>query len=274
MPELPEVETVRKSLKRNITGKTIKQVAVHYRPMVKTTLKHFNDTLKDRTVIDIKRFGKFLVIDLDGIYLVSHLRMEGKYFMKPENDPKEKHEHLIITFEDGLTLRYHDVRKFGTFHIKTPKTLHTTPPLIKLGVEYDAPAFNVAYLKERFENRIRPLKPALLDQSHVTGIGNIYADEICFCLGFHPATPVGTLDDTALERLITCTKKVLDKAVRLGGASIRSYKDGLGITGRFQNELNVHLQAGKSCVQCGEKIIKIKLGGRGTYLCPECQRLK
>ncbi len=271
MPELPEVETVRLSLSKQIIGKTIKAVKVYHQPMVKTSLEHFENQLIGQTIDAIFRRGKFLIFKLTSSYMLSHLRMEGKYFIKSAHAKKEKHEHVVFVFSDNTTLVYHDVRKFGTFHLKTSETLFQEAPLNKLGLEYDDPQLNVAYLYERFHHRTIALKTALLDQSHVSGIGNIYADEICFCMKKHPLTPVFDLNKKDLSNLIECSKRVLNRAVKLGGSSIRSYTDSLGITGRFQNELNVHLRQGQLCYTCKESIIKIKVGGRGTYLCPNCQ---
>lgn len=271
MPELPEVETVKRSLKNRVSHRKITSVEIFYPKMIHHDLQSFVEKLKNQTIKDVKRRGKFLIFCLDTGYLLSHLRMEGKYFMMPQNQDKMKHEHLRFNFSDGMSLRYHDVRKFGTMHYKEEHELFTTAPLNKLGLEYDDPALKVQYIYDKIKPSNRHLKSILLDQSIITGIGNIYADEICFCLKKHPAYKVSKITKKTVEKMLSCIQATLDKAVALGGSSIRTYKDTMGFHGRFQNELNVHLQAGKPCPVCHLPIEKMIVANRGTYLCRHCQ---
>ncbi len=272
MPELPEVETVRRSLEQLVKGKTITDVTVFYHPMIEIDSETFIRTLKGKTIHAVERAGKHLLFDLGDLYLLSHLRMEGKYFLKRPGETKDKHEHVIFYLEDQETLRYHDVRKFGTMALREKGLAYQTPPLSLLGKEPLEADFDGTYLWSRMKHTRRAVKTALLDQRLISGLGNIYVDETLFCAGIHPEKKTTRLRKKDCHMLASCSTQVLKKAVDLGGSSIRSYTDSLGITGRFQNELNVHLQKNRPCQNCGTSIQKIKVNGRGTYFCPTCQR--
>ncbi len=270
MPELPEVETVRRSLQRLVSHKTIARAEIRWPRMVENP-ESFSLELVGKTILSVWRRGKYLLFDLGEKVLVSHLRMEGKYFLKDADAPGEKHEHVKFVFTDGLALVYHDVRKFGTFCLRRKDELHEVPPLCRLGKEPLAPSFDATHLASVLKGT-RPLKAALLDQRIMAGIGNIYADEILHCAGLHPEIPAGSLSFEDTERLAACAQKIIQDAVELGGTSIRTYKDTLGVTGRFQQRLSVHTKEGEDCPECGTKILKKKIGGRGTYFCPVCQK--
>ena len=188
MPELPEVETVKETLKKLLIGKTIKDVLVFYKNIIgEISQEEFINEVKGQTINDIKRKGKFLIFCLDDKYLLSHLRMEGKYFIKPVDEEINKHEHIVFLFDD-FSLRYHDTRKFGVMLIR--KDLDT-PPLSNLGFEpWD---LTIDYLKPKMNNK--PIKELLLDQSIISGLGNIYADEVCAYAHIHPKTPANSLND-------------------------------------------------------------------------------
>ncbi len=271
MPELPEVETVRRTLKPAVIGKTFHTIDVRFARMVlPETPESFTERLKGQTINDIKRLGKYLIFVLSQDTLLVHLRMEGKFFIKPSSVPISKHEHVIFYFTDQTSLRYDDVRKFGTLTIKKPADVYITPPLSLLGYEPHHPHLTVAYLKEKFAST-RMIKPVLLDQTIILGLGNIYVDEVLFCAKIKPTQRAHRLSKNTIDKIITCAEKVIDKAIALGGSSIRSYTDSLGVTGRFQNELMVHLRQGEPCKVCATPIVKTKVAQRGTYYCPRCQ---
>ncbi len=272
MPELPEVETVRQTLKQFIIGKTIKVVNVHYEKMITPKdVSVFKTQLLGQTLQDIDRLGKYLLFKFDDIVLVVHLRMEGKFYLKNISSPKDKHDHITYVFDDDTTLVYNDVRKFGTHELKKPNTLYTTNPLLKLGYEPTDDRLTVSYLKNKLKTT-RYIKPALLDQTIILGLGNIYVDEVLFCAKIRPTKRAFKITKKECAQLIRCSQSVIKKAIALGGTTIRSYTDSLGVTGRFQNELMVHMQEHKPCKQCGTPIKKIKVAGRGTYYCPTCQK--
>ncbi len=272
MPELPEVETVRNVLKKKLIGKRINRVEVLYKNIIETDYNDFIKNIINESFIDIKRQGKYLIFELDHYYLVSHLRMEGKYFIKPLNDKIEKHEHVIFYFDD-FTLRYHDTRKFGRMDLVDKDKLYTDTSLSHLGIDANSSDLTIEYLKDKL-NKNKPIKTLLLDQDIIAGIGNIYADEILFASKIHPETHGNKLKKEDIENIIINSKKILDKAIVEGGTTIRSYTSSLGVTGNYQNYLSVHQREGEECPICKSKIIKTVVGGRGTYYCPKCQRLK
>lgn len=274
MPELPEVETVKETLKRLIVGKKIIGVTVNYSNIIEyPNVQLFKEEIINQTINDIKRRGKWLLFDLDNYYLLSHLRMEGRYFYKNKNDEHLKHEHVIFNFSDETELRYLDSRKFGKMHLLEKKDAYNQKPLNELGLEPWDDNLTISYLKEKYKNKKLPIKTVILDQSIIVGIGNIYADEILFLSNINPLKKASLLNDDELLNIIKYTKEILEKAILNGGTTIRSYESSEGVHGKFQQNLLVHNRENENCPNCKNKIIKIKVGGRGTYYCPNCQKL-
>ncbi|QVK17194.1 DNA-formamidopyrimidine glycosylase [Mycoplasmatota bacterium] len=271
MPELPEVETVRQTLRKKIINKKITSIDVLYNKIIKTDINTFQTELVNQTIREIDRFGKYLLIRFDDYYLVSHFRMEGKYLLRRNEDEVEKHSHIIFHFSDQTELRYNDVRKFGTMHLKNINEVYLGEPLAKLGLEPFDSQFNLNYLQKKLNNK-RTIKSSLLDQTILVGLGNIYVNEVLFLAKIHPEKLSYTLNNDEIKRIIQSTISVLKKAIALGGSTIRSYYSDDNITGRFQNELFVHLRKEEPCLVCGNKVRKIKVAGRGTYYCPVCQK--
>lgn len=272
MPEMPEVETVRQTLKTLILHKEIRDVDVFYDKMIRThDPQSFADILSGCNIHDITRYGKYLMFDLGDYILFSHLRMEGKYFIKELDQPRNKHEHVIFYCTDGTTLRYQDTRKFGTFDLIHKEDLQQRSPLDHMGPEPGSENLTLSYLKQKFKHKTVAIKSALLDQTIISGLGNIYVNEVLFLSGLHPEVPCNRLRDKDIKAVIRNSDKVIAKAIQLGGSSIRSYTDSLGVTGRFQNELYVHTREGEPCMVCHTTIEKMTVGGRGTYFCPTCQ---
>ena len=271
MPELPEVETVKNGLKAKILNKKITGCQIFYDKIIEYPSKEkFVKEITNQTILDIKRRGKFLMFELDEYYLISHLRMEGKYFIKKPQEALNKHDHIIISLNTKEELRYNDTRKFGKMYLVKKDELELTP-LSKLGLEPWDESLTTKYLKEKL-NKNKAIKTLLLDQSIITGIGNIYADEILFLSKLNPEKKGNKLTNKNLEDIIINTKKVLEKAIAAGGTTIHSYASVDGITGRFQQELLVHNQKYKPCPNCNKEILKIVVNGRGTYYCPKCQK--
>lgn len=269
MPELPEVETVRQALKNFIIGKTIKEIQVYYDPIVTGDSDHFANTLTGQTICDIDRIGKYLIFILDRDAFISHLRMEGKYNIVDASTPLNKHEHLSFIFRDGSELRYQDTRKFGRLELVNKDTYRQDLPLAKLGPEPWDAGPEAIYAKINKSNL--PIKTLLLDQTIMTGIGNIYANEICFTMKIDPRTPGKRLSKKRVAELITVSREILEQAIAQGGTTIHSF-DANGITGLFQLQLNVHTQ--KICPVCQGTITKEMVRGRGTYYCKTCQKKK
>lgn len=272
MPELPEVETVKETLKKQVLNKVIKDVNIYYPNIIEYPASdEFKKRIIKQRINDIKRRGKWLIFCLDDYYLLSHLRMEGKYFLRDKEDNINKHEHISFIFDDNKELRYHDTRKFGRMHLLKKDELYSRKPLNELGLEPWDKDLNSTYLKEKYKNKKLPIKTVILDQSIIVGIGNIYADEVLFLSKINPLKKSYLLNDDELNNIIKNTKITLDKAIKEGGTTIRSYTSSEGVHGRFQHSLLVHNHEGDKCPLCGEEIIKIRVGGRGTYYCPKCQ---
>ena len=273
MPELPEVETVKNTLKPKLIGKKITDIKIYHNNIIEyPNAETFSKKIKNQKINDMSRYGKWLIFILEDYYLLSHLRMEGKYFFKTNEEPLSKHEHVVITLDNNLELRYHDVRKFGKMLLIEKEKIKEIGPFTELGYEPWDKKLNIKYLKEKYKNKKLPIKTVLLDQSIITGIGNIYADEILFLSKINPEKRSSTLKDEELEKIIKNTRIVLEDAIKQGGSTIRSYTSVDGVHGLFQQKLNVHTKEGQKCNICNTTIIKIKVGGRGTYYCPTCQK--
>ena len=272
MPELPEVETVRKALLLKLQNKKITNITIlHNNVFNKNDIEEVKQKIKNQTINDIKRRGKWLVFELDNYYLLSHLRMEGKYLYRNKNQKVEKHELVIFNINNEFELRYKDVRKFGKMELVEKDKLNESS-LKKLGYEPWDKNLTSTYLKEKYKNKNIPIKTLLLDQSIIVGIGNIYANEILFLSKINPHTKGKDLTEKNLKDIIENTKKVLEKAIEEGGTTIRSYTSEEGVTGLFQNDLNVHMKENEPCPVCKTKITKEKIGGRSSYYCNNCQK--
>ncbi|WP_347862599.1 DNA-formamidopyrimidine glycosylase [Salimicrobium sp. PL1-032A] len=273
MPELPEVDAVKESLKKQVLHKTIADVEVSWASIVKRPedRQQFEQMLVQQTIRDIDRKGKFLIFLLDDYALVSHLRMEGKYFVYPHKEPKDKHTHVTFSFEDGSVLHYNDVRKFGTMHLFEKGKEHQEKPLSQVGPDPFKGRFTGDYMYEKFQKTTRRIKTVLLDQSVVAGFGNIYVDETLYRAKIHPERLASSLDTEEVACIVEEGKKVLKEAMEAGGSTIRSYSRSDGGQGEFQTRLYVYGKEGEPCPRCSRPITKTKVGGRGTHLCYYCQ---
>lgn len=276
MPELPEVETVRRGLEALIVGKTIREVTVNLGRIIRTPddVEQFKLLLRGLTITEVKRRGKYLLIGVGDYTLVSHLRMEGRYGLYGADEPVEKHTHVIFHFTDETELRYKDVRQFGTMDILPRGDFSLMSGLVTLGPEPLDEQFTVAVLREQVKKRRSgKMKALLLDQTFVAGLGNIYVDEVLFASGIHPEASVTDLTEEQIARLHHSIVEVLSHSVELGGSSIKSYVNGYGQEGGMQHELRVYGQEQTPCPNCGTLIEKTRVAGRGTHFCPRCQPL-
>ena len=274
MPEIAEVETVRNTLKKRILHKKIKKVEVYYEPMIESDIDAFKKNLVGESFIDIKRRGKWLIFETEHYYLLSHLRMEGKYFIKDKQEIKDKHEHVIFIFIDDTTLRYADTRKFGRMNLILKTEIDNTECIKKQGLEPGDKKLTADYLLKKFEKKQLPIKTVLLDQTIISGLGNIYANEVLFAAGINPLTKACNLTKEDCERIVKRAAEIIEAAIKMGGTTIRSYTSSLGVTGKFQQNLKVHKREKEKCLVCGTAIENIKVGGRSTYFCPNCQKEK
>jgi formamidopyrimidine-DNA glycosylase len=198
--------------------------------------------------------------------------MEGKYFIKEHNEEINKHEHVIFEFSDGTDLRYHDTRKFGRMNLVKKDMLDTVSGVAKQGIEPIDDELSQNYLYDNFNKRRLPMKTLLLDQTIISGLGNIYADEVLFEAKINPLKKGNEISIEECERIKNASKKIIEEAIKCGGTTIKSYTSSLGVTGRFQQHLQVHKRENEKCNSCGTIINRIVVGGRSTYYCPKCQK--
>ena len=274
MPELPEVETVKETLKRLILNKTILSVDIYHERTILSDIKEFKESLKNETILNLSRKGKFLIFHLtNDKVILSHLRMEGKFFLKDENEPLTKHDLVVFHFSDNSKLLFNDTRRFGIIKLTSEKNYLNEHPLSELGPDgiYD---IDPEYIFKRYKNKSLPIKSVLLDQSIIAGIGNIYADEILFASKIHPLTKAKDLSLNEIKTILRNTKEILNKAIELGGSTIKSYHPSQGVDGEFQINLKVYGKKDGVCPSCHHYFRKIFVGGRGTTYCPYCQKIK
>lgn len=268
MPELPEVETVASVLRTRLLNQTIRRATVLW-PRIVQEDADFNTKVSGRTIVSIGRRGKYLILNMDQGHLIIHLRMEGKFYISEPKSIPRKHTHVILHF-DTFDLEYNDVRKFGRIlYCEDPEPILSG----KLGYEPFDPELTADKLKELAKHRIIPLKAYLLDQSVIAGIGNIYADEICYAAKISPFKPVRNLKLDDWERIIQEARRILRSAIDSGGSTIRSYTSSLGVTGLFQQTLNVYGRSGLACKVCGETLQRGIVTQRSTVYCLSCQKV-
>jgi len=269
MPEGPEVEVVKRQLEAIVLNRKIIDFSCFHEKILVGKFQDFFNILVNNHFTQIKRYGKFLVFYLNSNHvLISHLRMEGKYHLKNSLDEKNKHEHVIFTFDNLETLRYHDTRKFGRMILQKKDEYFNLPPISNLAKEPEKILLDDFYNK--IKNRKRPIKASLLDQSVIAGLGNIYVDETLFLSKIHPLEESSLISRKQAADIIKNADYILKKSIGLGGTTIKSFS-ATNIHGKFQNELLVHTKKGMKCPVCSNKIVKIVVAGRGTYICENCQ---
>jgi formamidopyrimidine-DNA glycosylase len=267
MPELPEVETVRRSL-LPIVGRRIEAVEVLEPRLRQRIADDFARRLIGRVIEDITRRGKYLLFRLSGgESLLAHLGMSGALLLQPVDAPSEPHDHVRVRLDAGLQLTYNDPRRFGLMR------LGRLDEFTELGhVGADPLRVSVAELASLARARKKPVKNLLMDQRALAGIGNIYANEILFRARIRPGRQARRLTRADLRRLVASIRAVLTGAIRLGGSSISDYRDGAGKPGYFQLRLRVYDRAGKPCPRCRMPVRRTVHAGRSSFYCPNCQR--
>ena len=270
MPELPEVETVKRVLKDNLIGRKIVNISSDYHQMIEQPFDTFCSLLLNEEFIDILRMGKYLIFKLTNNYLVSHLRMEGKFFYLKTGSFMNKYVHMVFELDNGYSLFYQDTRKFGRMVVKDERTLYDTPPLVKLALDANDPKFTKEELYLKLKGKSVTIKESLLNQNIISGLGNIYVDEVLYKSKISPLRLSNSISIDECEIILLSSREILDKAIEFKGTTIRSYTSSLGVEGQFQKFLSVHTK--DICPGCGCKISKIRVSGRGTYYCKECQK--
>jgi formamidopyrimidine-DNA glycosylase len=274
MPELPEVETLRRSLAKRLVGRRIVAVEVRERRLRDIVdPSALQAACCCRKVTDLERRGKYLLIHLDGPRsLLVHLGMSGRLRLADAAEPLDQHTHVCFRLDDRRELRFRDHRRFGLVDVVVRSGLDLDPRLRSLGMEPLSRACTAARLKERARGLKRPVKSFLMDARSIAGVGNIYASEALHLAGVHPRRPVGGLGAGSWEALASSLKQVLRDAIRQGGTTFSDFQDADGEAGSFQVFLRVYGREGEACYGCGGRVRRIVLAGRSTFFCPRCQR--
>ena len=271
MPELPEVETVKRVLLPIVKDRTINKIEVNRKSIVNGLDKEFISYFTNERFLAINRIGKFLIFHLtNDKVLISHLRMEGKYIELLENEKDTKYARVVFHLDNNHKLCYDDSRSFGRMIMSDEQHYLKEKELTKLGPEPFV-VDNVLPLAKKTYKMSLPIKTALLSQEIITGLGNIYVDEVLFASKVHPLTPAKLVRKEEWEKIIQESKRILNAAIEAGGSTIKSYHPGKDINGNFQTSLLAYGRSGQECVVCHTKMRFIKVNGRGTTYCPHCQ---
>lgn len=270
MPELPEVETI----VRNLTSKLMRKEVSSFKLIFPGLLRNREEILEKligKKIVCIRRRGKLVLIDFDaGLTLIFHLKMTGQFLLCRSQEALDKHTHFILFFKNNnRELRFRDVRKFGFI-----QCFHTSELSILDSLGPEPLEINFSQFRSLFKGRKARLKSLILNQNFIAGIGNIYADEILFEAKIHPLTSVSLLKEKELKRLWVAIRRILRKALEYRGSSIRNFRDADGREGKFQDYHKVYGKKSYPCPRCGEKIERLFVGGRSSFFCPQCQRVK
>ncbi|MGX7051685.1 bifunctional DNA-formamidopyrimidine glycosylase/DNA-(apurinic or apyrimidinic site) lyase [Leuconostoc palmae] len=273
MPELPEVETVRRGLENLIIGGQIKNVKIPYPKVINGDSQAFIAGVLNTEFTRIDRRGKYLFIRLsNGHTIVSHLRMEGQYSVESITSKPHKHTEIIFELTDNRAVFYNDTRRFGRMTLTTTNhEMIDVPTLGKLGPEPTESELTLDYMVNAFSRSKKAVKSFLLDQNQIAGIGNIYADEVLWQSKIHPEVSANKL---SVEQLAELRKNIIDemsRAIAHHGTTVHSFSNVFGEVGNFQNQLQAYGRVGLPCLRCGTPMVKIKVGQRGTTFCPQCQ---
>ena len=270
MPELPEVETTRRGIRRALRGRRITEFVLRNHKLRWPVDRALAKILPGQRVRDVRRRAKYLLIELDRGTLIAHLGMSGSLRVLPTDAPWLKHDHYELRLDKGGCLRFNDPRRFGSLHWVTGDPLEH-PLLAGLGPEPLDRGFGGAYLAGRARGRKVAIKQFLMDQRVVVGVGNIYASEALFRAGIHPRRAAGRVSAERFERLADGVRTVLGEAIRQGGTTLRDYVSADGTPGYFRQKLFVYERDGQPCRRCRTPIRKLAQGQRSTYFCPACQ---
>ncbi len=269
MPELPEVETVRRELAPALTGRTIVEARFRWpRTAATPTAETFARRVRGRRIRGLRRRGKYLILDLDtDEHLIIHLRMTGQLYLRPPEHPPDKHTHVLLYLDSGQVLHFRDQRKFGRFYLVEDERQIVG----SLGPEPLSDTWRVEDFAVTLARRRAPIKALLLDQRVVAGLGNIYADEALFLARVHPLRPGNRLTSDEIAHLHRAIRQVLNEALTARGSSMATYIPPSERRGQYQERHRVFRRTGHPCPQCGTPIQRVKVSGRSTHFCPHCQ---
>ncbi|MCR5177238.1 MAG: bifunctional DNA-formamidopyrimidine glycosylase/DNA-(apurinic or apyrimidinic site) lyase [Anaerovibrio sp.] len=275
MPEMPELEIIRRSLEPNIKGKRIMNVQLLLKRQIKwPSPEDFIARLAGHVITGLDRRGKYLLLQMDNnVSLVFHLRMTGQACYFPPGVEPVGHVRILFPLDDGGIFAYADTRTLGTIYAMHNDELWRIKGLAELGPEPLSDDFTVAYLRSILAGKKTRIKSFLLNQAYIAGLGNIYVDEALFLSGIHPMRTAGSVTPEEAEKLYININKVISDGINDGGTTFRDYRDGNGEKGSHQQNLFAYGRDGKPCRKCGTIMEKIRVGGRGTHFCPSCQQL-
>ena len=274
MPELPEVETVKKGLIKNVVGKTLQDIKINTNKLRYPLNKASFKSLRNKTIRDIHRRGKHLIIFLeDNLQLIVHLGMSGVIKINlTDTYEKVKHDHIVMILDNNLSIIYNDPRKFGYWLINSNSKPLEHKVLINHGVEPLTDDFNAEYLLAKLSKTTRKIKQTIMDNSIVVGAGNIYASEALFDSRILPTRPSNTITKKEASRIVVSIKEILIKAIAEGGTTLKDYKNTEGKPGYFTQQLNVYGRAKQECYICKSKIENLIIAQRNTFFCNNCQK--
>lgn len=274
MPELPEVETVLRGLEPITKGANICDAKIT-RPNLRYPFpQNFMNRLKNAEITHLKRRAKHIILELNsGESLIIHLGMSGRIKILCQQEPLNKHDHVILKLSNGKELRYHDPRRFGFMDLVPTSEINNYKAFKNLGPEPFSSQFNAEYLLKASSQRKTNIKNFLLDQNIIAGLGNIYVCEVLFLTKTHPAMPSAHITKPLASTLVSTIQTVLNEAIRVGGSTLKDHAQPNGEMGYFQHQFKVYGKEGKSCATCSEKIARISQSGRSTFFCPNCQAL-
>jgi formamidopyrimidine-DNA glycosylase len=272
MPELPEVETIRRGLVPLLTGRRVLRVTVRERRLRETIAVRGLARLRGATVTGVRRRSKYLLMDTDaGLTLLIHLGMTGQLWVSEAIRPRRPHEHVVVALDDGRELRFADARRFGLLRVLQSDRAHREPRLKGLGPEPLDLGLTGEALFRATRGRKKPVKNFLMDSRAIAGVGNIYACEALYRSGVNPKRAVGRIGRDGWDQLLANLREVLNEAITAGGTTLRDFLNAEGDAGYFAISLRVYDQAGKPCRHCGDRIRRIVQAGRSTFYCPRCQ---
>lgn len=269
MPELPEVETSRRGIEPHLVGETILHAIVR-NDRLRWPVSAEIHTLSDTPVLSVRRRAKYLLLELPNGWIIIHLGMSGSLRILPEELPPEKHDHIDLVMSNGKVLRYTDPRRFGAW--LWTKTLESHPVLAHLGPEPLSDAFNTEYLQQKCARKKTAIKPWLMDNKLVVGVGNIYASESLFAAGIHPDRVASSLSGKECELLVNAIKTVLLRSIEQGGTTLKDFLQSDGKPGYFAQELQVYGRKNEPCRVCGSPVMATKHAQRATFYCRHCQK--
>lgn len=270
MPELPEVETVLRGLAPHLRGHRLTAAIVREARLRWPIPADLEARIVGRRILDLRRRGKYLLLQLEAGWLICHLGMSGNLRLLPADTPPRKHDHVDLRLDDGRILRYHDPRRFGALLWTPDPGQH--PLIARLGVEPLSADFDGVRLHALCEGRSSAIKQVIMDGHLLVGVGNIYANEALFHAGIDPRTRADRLSRPRCARLAGAIKETLARAIEAGGSTLRDFVDGHGHPGWFQQTYRVYGRAGHPCANCGALIRTLRQSARATYFCPNCQR--